>query len=454
MSITKHVEERILPQNIDFERQILGTLIVDGRQPDTIAQVHEKLEPLDFYEPAHHILYQAILSIYGAGNPVDSISLSAELRRTSNLAEAGGLGYIAELMNYGVLGMELDYLCDIIREKSAARIAISAYERAIEGLYDDKLPANKVVEDSEQRIFNAFYGRGSEDIKSLNEIMEATIERIIEESASDKKYSVTTGWVPLDDLIGGFYPGDLIIAAARTSKGKTAFALNIAKNIAISMDNGCRPVGIFSLEMTDEVLCCRLNSMYSDVESYKMRFRKVTSEEDKSKIREAVEPFKVGKNILTSDANYLTPMKLRSKARLMKMLEPNLSLIIVDYLQLVDPGEKFDREDQGLREISHSLKRIAHELNVPILALSQFTKAIDTKPGQEPTLGDLYGSVALSQDADLVVLLHHSSSPQDANDIVPIECIVAKNRNGATGNVNLNFNKSLQTFTDNYTRAN
>ncbi|MGO9612205.1 MAG: replicative DNA helicase [Dissulfurispiraceae bacterium] len=435
--------DRLPPQNLEAEQSILGAIILDN---DALPRVVEDLKPDDFYKEAHRRLYRVMLDLFEKSEPVDIITLTDYLRRSNELDTIGGLSYLSFLANSIPTSANIKYHSKIIREKSLLRSLIKTATHITTRVYEDNLDADEMVDYAEKQIFDIADKRTKTSFISLKDVIKDTFKMI--ELLYDKKESVTgvpSGMKDLDELTSGFQAGDLIVIGGRPGMGKTAFALNIAQHVAI---DGREPVAVFSLEMAKEQLALRMLCAESMVNSAHVR-KGFISKEDWPKLTNAAGRLAEA-SIFIDDSSAITVLEIRAKARRLKMEHGALSLVVVDYLQLMRSRGNFERREQEISEISRSLKALAKELKVPVIALSQLNRGVEQRHEKKPTLADLRESGAIEQDADVIIFLYRDEfyNPNNPANKGKAEIIVAKQRNGPTGTISLTFLAECTRFVD------
>ena len=427
-----------LPSNIEIEKFILSALMMkNGVAVPTAAAI---LTADDFYRPEHRILYRAILDIYDAGDPPNILTLIEYLRRSGEL-DKFELTSIYSLAEYANTTAYVETYAREVKEKSLLRHVITTGEKLQQEAYKAAKPADEIIADAEENLF-ALYKDGSQsDFEVLKPILTRSIDEINRLCDNHTRISgVASGFDDLDDVTSGFQKSDLILIAARPSMGKTAFALNVATNAAI---NGAR-VAIFSMEMNKRQLGRRLLVSQSRISSSKVQTGRL-ERSDFAEIVEALEELS-GLEVYIDDSAGLKVSTLRQKARRLK-IEHGVDLIIIDYLQLMQGTSRAENRQQEISEISRSLKALARELDVPVIALSQLSRAAELRADKRPLLSDLRESGALEQDADIVMFLYRESYYDSETENPNIaELIVAKNRNGATRTIELIFNREIMKF--------
>lgn len=422
--------KRVPPHSVEAEQSVIGAMIMDR---EAIMTASEMIESEDFYQHQYGILFESILELYNEGKPVDLITLQERLREKDVPPEISSLEFARDLLNAVPTSTNIRYYAQIVQEKSMLRKLIKVNEEIANTCYLGKERVEDIMEDTEKKIFNLVQKRNTGDFVPIKDVVLNALDKI--EMASKNKGSVTglpTGFVDLDYKTSGMQPSDLVLIAARPSMGKTAFVLNIAQHMAFKNDV---TVAIFSLEMSKEQLVNRLFSLESKVDSQSLRTGNL-SDEDWAKLIEGAGI--IGKShLIIDDTPGISVGELRSKCRKYK-LEHNLGIIIIDYLQLMTGSKKSDSRQQEISDISRSLKEVARELNVPVIALSQLSRAVEQRPDHRPMLSDLRESGAIEQDADVVMFIYRDDYyNKDSEKKNIAEIIIAKQRNGPIGTVEL-----------------
>ncbi len=422
--------KKILPHSMEAEQAVIGSMIMDK---DAILVASEIISSSDFYEQQHGILFDAMLDLYNEGKPVDLVTLQNKLKEKDVPPQISSLEYIGDIVAAVPTSANVKYYAQIVRDKAGLRRLIKVSEETANNCYLDKENLDTILEKVEKEVFNISQTRGAREFTDIKEIILRSIDSI--EAAAKNKGSVTgiaTGFYDLDYKTAGLQPSDLILIAARPSMGKTAFALNIAEYVALRLNI---TVAIFSLEMSQDQLAKRLLAMNSRVDSQKIRTGNLTAEEWQ-KLMESARIIG-NSSLIIDDTSSITVSELRSKCRKLK-LERNLGLVIIDYLQLMSGNKRAESRQQEISEISRSLKALAREINVPVIALSQLSRAVEQRPDKRPMLSDLRESGAIEQDADVVMFIyrddyyHHDSQEPGVTEI-----IIGKQRNGPTGTIKL-----------------
>lgn len=424
------VIKRILPHSIEAEQSVVGSMIMDR---DAIIIASEILEDEDFYQKQYGVLFHAMIELNNDGKPVDLITLQDKLKEKSVPPELCSVEFIRELLSSVPTSANVRHYATIVKEKSVLRKLIHVTESITNDCYLGRESVQELLEDTEKKVFDIVQNRGSTDFVSIQDIVIQAIENI--EAASKTKGSVTgisTGFYDLDYKMSGLQKSDLILVAARPSMGKTAFVLNIAEYVAVK-SNIC--TAIFSLEMSKEQLVKRILAMNSKVDSQAIRSGEL-QDEDWIKLVESANAIG-NSNLIIDDTPGISIGELRSKCRKFK-LEQNLGLVIIDYLQLMSGGKKVESRQQEISDISRSLKALAREINAPVIALSQLSRAVEQRPDKRPMLSDLRESGAIEQDADVVMFIYRDDYyNKDSEDAGISEIIIGKQRNGPTGTVKL-----------------
>jgi replicative DNA helicase len=431
--------KKVLPHNGEAEQSVIGSMIMDK---DAIAGAAELLTGDDFYQQRFGVLFEAILELYNEGKPVDLITLQNKLKEKEAPEELNSLEFFRDIIASVPTSANVRYYANIVKEKSTLRQMIKVTESITNDCYMDKEKLETIMEDSEKKMFDILQKRNTGDFVSIRDIVFKSLESI--EAAARNKGSVTgvsTGFYDLDYKTAGLQPSDLILIAARPSMGKTAFVLNIAEYAVL---RGNVTTAIFSLEMSKDQLVKRIMSMHSKVNSQSIRTGEL-SDDDWIKLVESAK--EIGNsNLIIDDTSSISIGELRSKCRKYK-LEFNLGLVIIDYLQLMTGSKKNESRQQEISEISRSLKGLARELNVPVVALSQLSRAVEQRPDKRPMLSDLRESGAIEQDADIVMFIYRDDYyNHDSEEAGISEIIIGKQRNGPVGTVKLAWQSQFTKF--------
>lgn len=421
---------KVPPYNLEAEQSVLGSMLLSQ---DAVIVATEQLQPEDFYMESHRRIFDVISRLYENREPIDLITVTEALRSNKILEQVGGAVYLTTLTETVPTASNIAYYCRIVEEKAILRRLIRTTSGILSMAYDPEYQVEELLDEAERKIFEIAQKRKVENFYHIKDILFDTFERI--EQLYNTKGGITgvpTGFPDLDEKTSGFQPSDLILIAARPSMGKTAFALNIAQNAAIRYKV---PVAIFSLEMSKEQLVQRMLCAESNVDSHKLRTGRL-DEEDWPKLARAMGPLSEAP-IYIDDTPGISSLELRAKARRLKA-EKGLGLIIIDYLQLMSGRGNSENRQQEISEISRSLKALARELNVPVVALSQLSRAPEMRSDHRPILSDLRESGSQEQDSDVVAFLYRDDYYNPDTDKKNIaEVIIAKQRNGPTGTVEL-----------------
>ncbi len=422
--------KRILPHSVEAEQSVIGSMLMDK---DAISIAMEILLPDDFYGRQYGVLFEGIIEVYEAGKPVDLVTLQNQLREKNVPSEISSMEFIRDLVSIVPTSANVKHYANIVAEKSTLRKLIKLNEEIANTCYLGTDSLEAILEDTEKRIFKLVQKRNTGEFVPIRKVVLNAMDKI--ELLSKTKGAVTgipTGFLDLDYKTAGMQPSDLVLIAARPSMGKTAFVLNIAQEVAFKQH---KSVAVFSLEMSKEQLVNRLFSLESRVDSQHIRTGNLSDSEWEKLIETAGE---IGSsNLIIDDTPGIGISELRSKCRKFKM-EFDLSMIIIDYLQLMTGKGKSDSRQQEISEISRSLKSLARELNVPVIALSQLSRAVEQRPEHRPMLSDLRESGAIEQDADVVMFIYRDDYyNKDTEKKGIAEIIIAKQRNGPIGTVEL-----------------
>ena len=424
------VLKRIMPHSVEAEQSVIGSMIMDR---EAIVVASEILMGDDFYNKQYGILFETMIELNDEGRPVDIVTLQDRLKEKDVPPEVSSLEFVRDLITAVPTSANVKYYANIVAEKATLRKLIRLNEEIANTCYAGKENLAVILEETEKKIFEVVQKRNTGEFVPIRQVVMNAMEKI--EKAAKNKGAVTgipTGFVDLDYRTAGMQPSDLVLIAARPSMGKTAFVLNIAEHVAFRQN---KTVAIFSLEMSKEQLVNRLFSLESKVDSQHIRTGQLSDQEWEKLIESAGV---IGRsNLIIDDTPGISIAELRSKCRKYK-LEHNLSMIIIDYLQLMSGSGRSDSRQQEISDISRSLKAVARELSVPVLALSQLSRAVEQRPDHRPMLSDLRESGAIEQDADVVMFIYRDdyyNHDTERKDIA--EIIIAKQRNGPIGTVEL-----------------
>lgn len=435
---------KVPPQNIDAERSVLGALMLDR---DAIIKVANLIRLGDFYRDDHNAIFEAMIELYEQREPIDVLSLSNRLEEKGQLDKIGGSSYLTDLVNSVPSSSNIVHYAKVVQKKSTLRKLIITASEIVELGYKESEDTEKILDEAEQRLFSVSQKYIKQDFVPIKSILESAFNRIDELHKGDHKLrGIPTGFPDMDNILAGLQKSDLIIIAARPSIGKTTLALDLARQVATGQKI---PVGIFSLEMSSDQLIDRMLAAQSGVDLWRLRTGNLKSEEgddDFQRIGEAMGILSEAP-IFIDDAGSPNVMEIRTMARRLQA-EHNAGLIIIDYLQLMEGRNSGgDNRVSEISEISRALKQLAKELNIPVVALSQLSRAVESRSPQVPKLSDLRESGSIEQDADIVMFLYREDreKPDTPNKNI-VEVHVAKHRNGPIGRLSLYFNETSTTF--------
>ncbi|HLA01009.1 MAG TPA: replicative DNA helicase, partial [Thermodesulfovibrionales bacterium] len=395
--VESHID-RLPPQNVEAEQSIIGAILIDN---EALPKALEIIGIDDFYKTSHRKIFRSMVELFDRNEPIDLITLTDYMKRSDELDAVGGVSYLSSLVNMVPTAANIKYHSKIVREKGLLRSLLSSATEIASKVYEDNLEAEEMVDYAERSIFDISDKRVKASFITLKELIKSSFEMI--EHLYDKKEAITgvpSGFRDLDELTTGFQKGDLIVVGGRPSMGKTAFTLNIAQHVGLESRE---PVAIFSLEMAKEQLAFRMLCSEAMVNSNSIR-KGFIKKEDWHKLTGAASKL-TGAPIFIDDSSGITVLELRAKARRLKM-EHGLSLVIVDYLQLMRGKGSFERREQEISDISRSLKALAKELSIPVIAVSQLNRSVEQRRPPTPMLADLRESGAIEQDADVILFLY------------------------------------------------
>ncbi|OGJ48883.1 replicative DNA helicase [Candidatus Peregrinibacteria bacterium RIFOXYB12_FULL_41_12] len=433
------------PHSLEAEKSVLGSLLIDK---DAIIKIADILHPEDFYYDAHRIIYGGVLDLFGRRTPIDLLTLSTNLKDNGEIDKIGGNAYLAELINEVVTASHIVQYAVIVKQKATLRNLIKAGHDITALGFNETEEIDELIEKAEKSVFSVSRTFLKDKFVHIKDILAQTYEKISDlhdPDAKDKYRGIPTGFSTLDNMLSGLQPSDLLILAARPSMGKTSFALNIAQNVA----KIGKSVGVISLEMSKEQLVERMFCALLAVDSWKMRTGRLT-EEDFARVGSIMDELNQSK-IFIDDSVGGSIAELRAKARRLQA-EHGLDLLIIDYLQLMSiggGGSSITNRVQEISEISRAFKSLARELRVPIMALSQLSRAVEQRPSKIPQLSDLRESGAIEQDADVVMMMYREDYYEEDTDRVGVtDLYIRKHRNGPIGRVELMFKKEQMRFYD------
>jgi len=434
---------KVPPHDLEAEMSVLGSLMLDK---DAIIKVADFLRPEDFYYKKHEDIYRVMEELFSQGEPIDIISVSSKLRAKNLLEKIGGPAYLTELINVVPTASHIITYGKIVQKKRILRDLISAGQDISLSGYEEEKESEDLLDNAERRIFEITQKSMTQTFTSIKPCLKEAFERM--EKISNKEgrlRGVSTGFYELDDYLSGLQNSDLVILAARPSMGKSSLALDIAKNIALKEN---KPIGFFSLEMSNDQLVDRMISSEANVDAWKIRQGTLSSsgeDNDFIKIQHALGTLSDAP-IFINDTSSITVLQMRAMARRLKS-QHGLGLIVIDYLQLIEPSNKNIGAVQQITEISRQLKGLARELNVPVLALSQLSRAVEQRTPSIPKLSDLRDSGSIEQDADVVLFIYREEVYRKETPRKGIaDIIIAKHRNGPIGKLELFFDNSKSSF--------
>jgi replicative DNA helicase len=433
-------EIHLPPQDLDSEKAVLASIML---RPEALYEVEDLLNSDVFYADKHKIIYNAMIELHQNGDPIDVVTLTTKLENTKKIDVAGGRGYLTELVSFVPTTTNARYYADSVYQKYTLRQLINSSSLIIEEVYDEKdKPVDEILDFAEKKIFEVTSHTKGQRFIALKDTLDEAWERIerLHDNTGELR-GIPTGFNSLDNMLAGFQNSDLIILAARPSMGKTTLALDIARLVATKHNI---PVGIFSLEMSSAQLVDRMLAAESRVNAWNLRTGKLSVETDFSRVRDGLDRLSRAP-IYIDDQSSNTITKMRSFARKLK-IEHGLGLVIVDYLQLMATSKNYDSMVNQVTEISRSLKGLARDLNVPVIALSQLSRAVESRGGK-PRLSDLRDSGSIEQDADVVMFIHREDKYNENSEKQNIaEILIEKHRNGPVGKVELYFDDKTGTF--------
>lgn len=446
MAYLRNIEsavDRLPPQSLEAEQAVLGAIILEG---ESIIKAIEILSADDFYREAHRKIYVAMLELFDKNEPIDLITITEHLKDKGELEEVGGLSYLSTLATVVPTSANIRYHAKLVREKALLRSLIRACTEIATKIYEEPQDAEEMIDYAEKLIFEISEKRTNTNFYQMKDVVKQTFKII--ESMYERKAVITgvpSGFKDLDELTSGFQPGDLVIIGGRPGMGKTAFSLNIAQHVGVELGE---PVAFFSLEMSKEQIAMRLLSSLAMVNASALR-KGFISKRDWERLTDSAVRLSEAP-IYIDDSSQMSVLEIRAKARRLKMEKGKLSLIIIDYLQLMRSRTAYDRREQEISEISRSLKAMAKELKVPVIALSQLNRSVEKTTDRRPTLANLRESGAIEQDADVIIFLYRDEVYNKKNPANKgkAEVIVAKQRNGPTDTVYLTFLSDYTRFLD------
>lgn len=443
--------ERKLPQNLEAEMAVLGSAFLTNYALDKLC---EELSSDMFLSDANRRIFDAIYDLHEKKIPLDSATIKNEIEKKGSINAIGGIEYLSEVIDSVITAANIDYYIDIVREKALRRKLIEVTNMISVNAYNEEEDTNEMIEDAEQKIFAVTKARKAGEFKTIGEVIRSTqehLERLAKNQADIT--GVATGFYDLDKITSGFHENELIIIAARPAMGKTAFGLNLAVNSAI---NSKKPVAIFNMEMSAEQLAMRMIAAAGSIDMNKLKTGKL-EHNDWKKVNEAMSQLG-DTNIYIEDASGVTVSEIRAKCRRLATSEKGLAMVVIDYLQLINGSARYaGNRQQEVSEISRSLKTMAMELKIPVIALAQLSRSVELRENKRPLMSDLRESGSLEQDADIVAFLYrddyYNKAAQDSSNTSLTELIIGKHRNGSTGTIELLFERNMSNFR-NYLKTN
>jgi replicative DNA helicase len=431
--------DRLPPQSREAERSVLGSMLRDNR---VISDVVQLLRAEDFYADAHQKTYQAIVTLHDkSGQPVDVVLLAEELKQRGQIEDVGGYTFLAELWDAAPTAANAEYYAKIVRDRALVRNLIHAGTEILRDAYDQAQPADDLVAQAEHKIFELAQSGVSGQTVTLQEALRAAYDRIDKNSMGGKSITgISTGYTDLDEITAGLQNEEVTIIAARPSVGKTSFALNLVRNIVLEENQSVFFVSLEQsrIELAERLLCC-----HARVDSHKVRTGRLTGD-DISKLIEAGGELGGAKLFIDDNAGQ-GMLKISANARRLKMRH-DLKLLVIDYLQLIEPDNRRDPRQEQVAQVSRRLKFLAKELKIPVVALAQVNRSSEERQDHRPRLADLRESGSIEQDADVVMMLHRPDRYEPGQNEGVVEIIVGKNRNGPTGDITLAYIKQYMRF--------
>lgn len=425
---------KVPPQDLDAERSILGAILIDS---SAITEVAETLREEHFYRREHQLIYGACVRLFEKQQPIDVVTLKNELQHEGHLKAIGGQTYLSELINSVPTSAYVEHYAVIVKNHYTKRRLIELGSKTVSMAFDEKGDVKELLDATESEIFALAQQQSHRDFIEIKEVLASSFERLEElvKAGGSNIRGVATSYTDLDNKLAGMQASNLLILAARPGVGKTTFALNIASNVALKSKKG---VGFFSLEMSKEELVDRLLVGQADIDAWRLKTGKL-SDDDYRRLTEAMGELSEAP-IFIDDTPGASILEMRTKARKLKA-EHDIQLIVVDYLQLADAGRRFESRVQEVSFVSQGLKNLARELRVPVIALSQLSRAVEQRDNKKPQLADLRESGAIEQDADVVMFIYYEDEADDLLDSNKriAKLFIAKHRNGATGEIDLMF---------------
>ena len=438
------METRKLPQNLEAEMSLLGACFLSSYALDKVC---EEVTKDMFFSDANKKIFSAIYNLHENKIPLDTTVLIDEIEKHDNINSIGGVDYLSDVIDSVITAANVDYYIDIVREKALRRKLAEVSTSITTSCFDEATETNEIIDNAEKSIFSVTKARKAGEFKSISDVMKSTQERLESLAKNNKDITgIATGFYDFDKLTSGLHENELIIIAARPAMGKTAFAVNLAVNAAI---NSKKNVALFNLEMSAEQLAMRMISAAGGIDQNKLKTGRL-EHNDWKKVNEAMSELSET-NLYIEDASGISVSDIRAKCRRLATEGPGLGLVVIDYLQLIEGGSKYaGNRQQEVSEISRSLKTMAMELSVPVVALAQLSRSVELRENKRPIMSDLRESGSIEQDADIVAFLYrddyYNKSASEQTNISVTELIVGKHRNGNTGTIELLFERNMSNF--------
>ena len=436
--------ERKMPQNLEAEMSIIGSCFLSTYALDKVC---EEVNVDMFFSEANKKIFEAIYELHKNKIPLDSTTLINEIEKKDSINSIGGIEYLTEVIDSVITAANIDYYIDIVREKALRRKLIEVSTSITTGAFDEDSDTNEMIDNAEKSIFSVTKARKAGEFKLITDVLRNTQQRIEDLAKNDKEITgIATGFYDFDKLTSGLHENELIIIAARPAMGKTAFAVNLAVNAAI---NSKKNVALFNLEMSAEQLAMRMISASGGIDQNKLKTGRL-EHNDWKKVNEAISELS-DTNLFIEDTSGMNVSEIRAKCRRLATQGPGLGLVVIDYLQLIEGSSKYaGNRQQEVSEISRSLKTMAMELKVPVIALAQLSRSVELRENKRPIMSDLRESGSIEQDADIVAFLYrddyYNKPAQEQTNISITELIVGKHRNGNTGTIELLFERDKSNF--------
>ena len=436
--------ERKLPQNLEAEMAVLGCSFLTNYALDKVC---EELDSDMFISEPNRRIFEAIKSLHQSKIPLDSATVKNEIEKKGSINLIGGIEYLSEVIDSVITAANVDYYIDIVREKALRRKLIDVTNTITSSAYDEEENTNDLIDDAERKIFSVTKARKAGEFKTIGEVMRSTQQELERLAKNQNEITgIPSGFYDLDKLTSGFHPNELIILAARPAMGKTAFGLNLAVNAAQKTD---KAVAIFNMEMSAEQLALRMIAAAGGIEQNKLKTGRL-EHNDWKKVNEAMSELG-DTNLYIEDSSGMTISEIRAKCRRLATQEKGLGLVVIDYLQLITGSAKYEgNRQQEVSEISRSLKTMAMELKIPVIALAQLSRSVELRENKRPIMSDLRESGSIEQDADIVAFLYrddyYNKPAGDSSNVSITELIIGKHRNGGTGTIELLFERDMSNF--------